>query len=39
MSSNQLEKELWQSLATYMNSEIPYTIKRLLPADLKVNSI
>lgn len=35
-SSNQLEKELWHSLAAYMNSEIPYTIKRLLPADLKV---
>lgn len=37
-ASNQLEKELWHSLAAYMNSEIPYTIKRLLPADLKVFS-
>lgn len=37
-SSIQLEKELWHSLAAYMNSEIPYTIKRLLPADLKVFS-
>lgn len=37
VQSNQLmEKELWHNLATYMNSEIPYTIKRLLPADLKV---
>ncbi|XP_037036273.1 probable ATP-dependent RNA helicase DHX34 isoform X2 [Bradysia coprophila] len=35
-TSNQLiERELWHNLATYMNSEIPYTIKRLLPADLK----
>lgn len=31
-----LEMELWQNLAIYMNSEIAYTIKRLLPADLKV---
>lgn len=37
-SSNKLEKELWHNLAAYMNSEIPYTLKRLLPADLKVFS-
>lgn len=37
-SSNQLERDLWHNLAAYMNSEIPYTIKRLLPADLKVLS-
>lgn len=34
--SKQLEDELWSDLATYMNSEVLYTIKRLLPADLKV---
>lgn len=32
-----LENELWANLAVYMNSEILYTIKRLLPADLKVS--
>lgn len=32
----QLENELWTNLAAYMNSELLYTIKRLLPADLKV---
>lgn len=35
--SKQLEDELWSNLAAYMNSEILYTMKRLLPADLKVN--
>lgn len=35
----ELEMELWQNLATFMNSEIVYTIKRLLPADLKVIEI
>lgn len=34
--SNRLEAELWQNLAIYMNCEIGYTLKRLLPADLKV---
>lgn len=34
--SNQLEADLWQNLAIYMNCEIGYTLKRLLPADLKV---
>lgn len=34
--SKKLENELWSNLAAYMNSEILYTIKRLLPADLKV---
>lgn len=34
--SNQLEADLWQNLAVYMNCEIGYTLKRLLPADLKV---
>lgn len=36
--SRQLEMELWQSLAQYMSTEVPYTIKRLLPADLKVST-
>lgn len=35
--SKQLENELWTNLAAYMNSEILYTCKRLLPADLKVS--
>lgn len=34
--SDRLEAELWQNLAVYMNCEIGYTLKRLLPADLKV---
>lgn len=29
--------ELWHDLAQFMNTEIVYTLKRLLPADLKVN--
>lgn len=33
-----LEVELWSNLAVYMNSEILYTVKRLLPADLKVRT-
>lgn len=37
--SNRLEAELWQNLANYMNCEIGYTLKRLLPADLKVCQI
>lgn len=35
-ANQQLENELWSNLAAYMNSEILYTLKRLLPADLKV---
>lgn len=35
----ELEMELWQNLATFMNCEIVYTVKRLLPADLKVIEI
>lgn len=34
-----LEAELWTNLAAYMNSEILYTVKRLLLADLKVNEL
>lgn len=30
-----LEQDLWQNLANFMNTEVFYTIKRLLPADLK----
>lgn len=36
--SRKLENELWSNLATFMNSEILYTVKRLLPADLKVKT-
>lgn len=36
IDSKELEYELWSSLAAYINSEILYTVKRLLPADLKV---
>lgn len=36
IDNKQLENELWSNLAAYMNSEILYTLKRLLPADLKV---
>lgn len=38
IDNEQLENELWSNLAAYMNSEILYTLKRLLPADLKVNT-
>lgn len=34
--SEEREKELWLHLANFMNTEIYYTIKRLLPADLKL---
>lgn len=34
--TRQLEIDLWENLATFMNSEVAYTIKRLLPGDLKV---
>lgn len=37
--SQKLEAELWFNLSNYMNSEILYTLKRLLPADLKVEFI
>lgn len=33
--NEEMEKELWLSLANFMNTEVYYTIKRLLPADLK----
>lgn len=36
--TKKLEVELWENLANYMNSEVAYTIKRLLPADLKVRN-
>lgn len=35
LNSKKLETELWENLALYMNSEVGYTIKRLLPGDLK----
>lgn len=38
-SSKQLEIELWQNLAFYMSTEVPYTLKRLVPGDLKVTKI
>lgn len=34
-STEKLEYELWQNLAAFMNTEVCYTIKKLLPADLK----
>lgn len=30
-----LENELWDNLANFMNIEVAYTIKKLLPADIK----
>jgi ATP-dependent RNA helicase DHX34 len=35
-TSEELEYELWQNLAMYMNTELCYTLKRLLPGDMKV---
>lgn len=35
LNSKKLEADLWENLALYMNSEVGYTIKRLLPGDLK----
>ncbi|XP_058822915.1 probable ATP-dependent RNA helicase DHX34 [Topomyia yanbarensis] len=35
-SIDQMNYELWHDLAQYMNTEICYTIKRLLPADVKI---
>lgn len=35
ISTEKLEYELWQNLAAFMNTEVCYTIKKLLPADLK----
>lgn len=35
LNSKKLEAELWENLAVYMNSEVGYTLKRLLPGDLK----
>jgi ATP-dependent RNA helicase DHX34 len=34
-NTEELEYELWQNLANYMNTEVCYTVKRLLPADMK----
>lgn len=36
-ATKRLEMNLWHDLALYMNSEVPYTLKRLLPADIKVS--
>lgn len=33
--SDDIERELWMQLANFMNTEVYYTIKRILPADLK----
>lgn len=33
---NKVEQSLTQELIEYMHTTIPYTIKRLLPADLKM---
>lgn len=35
-SSKRLEMELWHDLAQFMACQVAYTLKRLLPADLKV---
>ncbi|XP_058062479.1 probable ATP-dependent RNA helicase DHX34 [Anopheles bellator] len=35
ISIEQMNRELWSSLAQFMNIEVCYTIKKLLPADLK----
>ncbi|XP_053681351.1 probable ATP-dependent RNA helicase DHX34 [Anopheles nili] len=35
VSIEQMNQELWSSLAQFMNTELCYTIKKLLPADLK----
>lgn len=32
---SELEGKLWRSLADFMNTEVYYTLNRLLPADLK----
>ncbi|XP_055611931.1 probable ATP-dependent RNA helicase DHX34 isoform X2 [Uranotaenia lowii] len=34
-SIEQMNRELWHDLAQFMNTEVLYTIKRLLPADIK----
>ncbi|XP_053693938.1 probable ATP-dependent RNA helicase DHX34 isoform X2 [Sabethes cyaneus] len=34
-SIEQMNSELWHDLAQFMNTEVCYTIKRLLPADVK----
>lgn len=34
-TTERMENELWLQLANFMNTEVYYTIKRLLPADLK----
>uniref|UniRef100_A0A182Q8L6 RNA helicase n=1 Tax=Anopheles farauti TaxID=69004 RepID=A0A182Q8L6_9DIPT len=35
VSIEQMNRELWSNLAQFMNTEVCYTIKKLLPADLK----
>lgn len=30
-----IERELWMHLANFMNTEVYYTLKRIMPADLK----
>ncbi|KFB40810.1 AGAP001338-PA-like protein [Anopheles sinensis] len=35
VSIEEMNRELWSSLAQFMNTEVCYTIKKLLPADLK----
>lgn len=35
LNSKKLEAELWENLAVYMNTEVAYTLKRLLPGDFK----
>lgn len=34
-AARRLEMELWHDLAQFMNTDVVYTLKRLLPADLK----
>lgn len=34
-STEKMESQLWLQLANFMNTEVYYTVKRLLPADLK----
>uniref|UniRef100_A0A182J6Q0 RNA helicase n=1 Tax=Anopheles atroparvus TaxID=41427 RepID=A0A182J6Q0_ANOAO len=35
VSIEQMNRDLWSSLAQFMNTEVCYTIKKLLPADIK----
>lgn len=36
LETEELEYQLWHELSQFMNTEICYTLKRLLTADLKV---